>query len=135
MMKFIIEFAKFFVCITTGVIIICAVNCSLSGDIVLNGDVLWNILFTGMLTALVSAVIFRSTEHFFIKAVIHYIILCFIMIFLGLQFGWMQLELSGIIMMVLSVAAVYIFTCLTRYITDYKDADRMNKALERRNKK
>ena len=139
-MKFFTELCRYFVQITTGILIVCAVNFLLYGFEDMPGSTLWQILLSGFLTALVTAAAAysfepKSTKQFILMTAIHYIVLCIIMIFLGNSFGWLSLNFAGIIMMAISVALVYAFTMLVTYLTSKKDADDLTKALESRKSK
>lgn len=138
-MKFFTEFCRYFVQITTGILIVCAVNFLLYGFEDMPGSTLWQILLSGFLTAIATAAAYsfepKSTKQFILMTAIHYIVLCIIMIFLGNSFGWLSLNFAGIIMMAISVALVYAFTMLVTYLTSKKDADDLTKALESRKRK
>lgn len=136
MIKIFTEFVKYFMNITTGILIICAVNSF--GTEMLSGKVLWQILIAGAGTALLTTIIYNkevsTTKGFVLMTAVHYILLCVIMIIIGITFDWMSFNLSGIIMMVISVALVYVFTFFGRYIIDKKEADSFNKALKNKYK-
>lgn len=138
-MKFFTELCRYFVQITTGILIVCAVNFLFYGSADMPGSTLWQILLSGFLTALATAIAYsfepKSTKQFILMTAIHYIVLCIIMIFLGNSFGWLSLNFAGIIMMAISVALVYAFTMLVTYLTSKKDADDLTKALESRKRK
>jgi len=138
-MKFFTELCRYFVQITTGVLIVCTVNFLLYGSADIPGSTLWQILLSGFLTAFATTIAYsfepRSTKQFVIMTAIHYVVICIIMIFLGNSFGWLSLNFAGIIMMAISVAIVYAFTMLVTYFTSKKDADDLTKALENRKSK
>ncbi|MBP0963908.1 MAG: DUF3021 domain-containing protein [Oscillospiraceae bacterium] len=140
-MKFITEFLEYFVIITTGVLIICAINISLSethGESLEVGVTLWEIVGAGAATAFVTALVYRrecnTKKKFIAMVIIHYILICAIMIFMGVSFGWMDLNIGGIIMMTVSVALVYLFTYVISYISAKHQADEFNKALKEKYK-
>lgn len=140
-MKFFTEFLKYFVIITTGVLLVCAINISLSetGRESLSLAVtLWQILGAGAVTAFVTALVYRrectTTKQFIVTMTIHYLMICVIMIALGVSFDWMTLNIGGIIMMAVSVALVYLFTYTVRYISDKHQADEFNRALNEKYK-
>lgn len=138
-MKFLKSFVRFFSTITTCILIVCAVNFFLSGSTEIPGDTLFRILLSGFATALVTAVFYyreiKTHKQFLIIIILHYVLLCGIMIGLGVWFGWMDFDLGGIIMMLVSVAAVYALTMLMNYIVAKKDADEINKMLEQMNRR
>ena len=140
-MKFFTEFLKYFVIITTGVLLMCAVNVSLSetGGAGLSLSVtLWQILGAGAVTAFVTAWVYKrecnTKKQFIAMGMIHYILICVIMVTLGVLFGWMDLNIGGIIMMTVSVALVYLFTYAVSYISAKHQADEFNKALNEKYK-
>ncbi len=140
-MKFITEFLKYFVIITTGVLLICAINVSLSethGESLSVNDTLWQILGAGAATAFVTALVYRrecnTKKKFIVMVIIHYILICAMMIVMGVSFGWMDLNIGGIIMMTVSAALVYLFTYAVRYFSDMRQADEFNRALKEKYK-
>lgn len=140
-MKFFTEFLKYFVIITTGVLLMCAVNVSLSetgGESLAVGVTLWQILGAGAVTAFVTALVYmrecKTKKQFIVMVIIHYILICAIMVTLGVLFGWMALNIGGIIMMIVSAALVYLFTYTVRYISDKRQADEFNRALKEKYK-
>lgn len=138
-MKFLKSFVRFFSTITTCILIVCAVNFFLSDSTEIPGDTLFRILLSGFATALVTAVFYyreiKTHKQFLIIIILHYVLLCGIMIGLGVWFGWMDFDLGGIIMMLVSVAVVYALTMLMNYIVAKKDADEINKMLEQMNRR
>lgn len=138
-MKFLKSFVRFFSTITTCILIVCAVNFFLSDSTEIPGDTLFRILLSGFATALVTAVFYyreiKTHKQFLIIIILHYVLLCGIMIGLGVWFGWMDFDLGGIIMMLVSVAVVYALTMLMNYIVAKKDADEINRMLEQMNRR
>ena len=140
-MKFFTEFLKYFVIITTGVLLMCAVNVSLSetgGESLAVGITLWQILGAGAVTAFVTALVYmrecKTKKQFIVMVIIHYILICAIMVTLGVLYGWMDFNIGGIIMMTVSVALVYLFTYAVRYFSDIRQADEFNRALKEKYK-
>ena len=133
-MKIITESIKYFMYITTAIIIICALNITLSGNDTMSSNTLWQIIISGAATAVVTAIVYSrevsTTKGFITMMAVHYVILCVVMTFLGVMFGWMKLCIPGIIMMVISVALVYVITFLSRYLLDKKQADLFNETLK-----
>ena len=133
-MKKLFEFIKWFFYITTCVLFVCAANIQISGSETISAITLWQILLSGFLTALVT-VILRPGEQdgghiALIKIIVHYFVLCGVMIGCGYWFGWMGLNLNGILMMAVSVAVVYLMVFLAGYGLDKKQADEINKKLK-----
>lgn len=140
-MKFFTEFLKYFVIITTGVLLMCAVNVSMSenhGESLALDVTLWQILGAGAVTAFVTALVYKrecnTKKQFIAMGMIHYILICVIMVTLGVLFGWMDLNIGGIIMMTVSAALVYLFTYAVRYFSDMRQADEFNRALKEKYK-
>lgn len=52
------------------------------------------------------------------------------MIICGHRFGWRNLNLAGIIMMLMSVAIVYLLTFFSYYLIDLKQAKEINQKLK-----
>lgn len=57
------------------------------------------------------------------------------MIGLGLQFGWISATFGSIIRMIFYVALVYVIVFAINYILAQKEADELNKALNKRNRR
>lgn len=138
MMRFIKTFVNYFATITTAILIVCALDIQFVGYESLDKLILWQIIFAGAVTALVTAVFFlkdiKSMKQYIIVSVIHYFCLCAIMIFFGMQFGWIGKDMLSCTLMAVMVAAVYAMTFLMNYILQKKEADEINKALKERNK-
>ena len=133
-MRKILEFFKWFFYITTSVLFICAANLALSGVDIISAKMLWNILLSGLITALVTTLL-RPDEKdggkiMIIKIIIHYIVLCVVMIICGHRFGWMEFSLRDIIMMLVSVAIVYFIVFFASFWIDLKRAEEINQKLK-----
>ena len=128
------EFVRWFFYINTCVLFVCAANIQISCSETVPTITLLQILLSGFFTALVT-VIFRPGEQdggrvVLIKIMVHYFVLCGVMIGCGCRFGWMDLNLNGIVMMAVSVAVVYLLVFLAGYWLDKKQADEINKKLK-----
>ncbi|MCH5276176.1 MAG: DUF3021 family protein [Lachnospiraceae bacterium] len=133
-MRKILEFFKWFFYITTSVLFICAANLALSGVDIISAKMMWNILLSGLITALVTTLL-RPDEKdggkiMIIKIIIHYIVLCVVMIICGHRFGWMEFLLRDIIMMLVSVAIVYFIVFFASFWIDLKRAEEINQKLK-----
>ena len=128
------DFVKWFLYITMGILIVCAVNFQLADVESLSKETLWQILLSGFLTSGVTVLLYpRESMNkipFWIKLVVHYVALCIVMILCGHWFGWLDFDLGGIVMMAVSVAVVYGITFLIYYLIDLKQADEINRRLE-----
>lgn len=130
------EFVKWTLYITTGILIVCASNVLLMGEEQIPAEMLWQILLAGALTSFVTVVFFpRECEEkigTILQFALHYAVLCVVMIICGSMFGWMNLNAAGVIMMLISVAVVYLLSFLAYYIIDMRQADAINQKLKER---
>lgn len=128
------EYIKWFLYITTGILIVCAANLEIMGEETIQVDMLWQILLSGLLTTLVTVLLFiqecNRKAEVCLKCILHYVALCVIMVLCGNWFGWMKLDLGGIVMMVVSVAVVYLFAFLAYYLIDMRQAVQINQKLK-----
>ena len=137
-MKFLKSFLSFFGTITTAIVFVININ-FLSVD---NPDVskyiMLQILLAGFATAIATSAFFALAEklgrHLILGTIVHFIILCVIMVFFSVWFGWYDFCLEGVVEMVISVAIVYVLVYVISYIIMKKEADDMNRALKERNK-
>lgn len=134
---FVKRLLKWFLYIVPGVIVVCGIGYMLYGVEMIKVNVLWEILFSAFVTALATALMqigFSQPEEDnrvspYFKLIIHYILLCVIMSFLGAWFGWVTFNIYGVLAMALYVGVVYFLTCAVYYIIDVKQADKINKKL------
>lgn len=128
------DFIKWFLYITTGILIICAVNFEIAGQDMIPVSTLWRILLSGIVTTGITMVLFPEKSNrksmVLIRCFIHYAALCTVMILFGHWFGWLDYDFGGILMMVVSVACVYLFCFLSYCLIDLKRADEINKKLK-----
>ena len=129
-------FIKWYVYITTGILIVCAVNFTLETDAPIPGSTLWKILLSGLLTTFVTVILLpkesTTSLRFFLRMFLHYAALCLVMVICGKWFHWLQYTPSGIGKMTLSVAAVYGLTAGTYYLLEVKQANAINQKLKER---
>lgn len=88
------KFIRWFLYITTGILIVTCIIFALYDEEALPKNTLWHILLSGFLTTGVT-VLFRPEEvsskrRTIIGAILHYISLCVVMIICGKWFGWIQ---------------------------------------------
>lgn len=119
---------------TTGILSICAIHITLSGEKTIPSMILWQILFAGLVTTAVT-IYFASiqavdTKINMIRLIMHYIALSLTMIGIGYWFHWIEMNVLGIIIMLLSVAFVYVFSMMMYYFLDKKEAEEMNEKLK-----
>lgn len=132
-MRFVKDFVKWFFYITTAVLIICAFHFGVSEGDVIEKDTLWQILLSGFLTAGVTVFllprdnrVIRPLAQFFV----HYAALSAVMLVCGHWFGWLEYNVAGIAMMLVSVAVVYLICFGIYYLIDLREADKINRRLK-----
>lgn len=133
-MRVLKDFVKWFLYITMGILIVCAVNFQIADAESIPKETLWQILLSGFLTTGITVLLYprngSNKSTFWVEILAHYLALCIIMILCGYWFGWLDFDLGGISMMVVSVAAVYGITFLIYYLIDLKQADEINQKLK-----
>ncbi len=138
-MKKFTEIIKYFTSITTGIVLVFIVIILIQGDKSFPTKFLFEIpcasLATSLLTILLAPDETSQPKPFFLRVTLHYIALCVLMTVLGVSFGWVKLDASGILTMILSTAGVYVFTYAVSYFSSMRDAEEINSALNRKNKK
>ena len=138
-MKFFKSFLNFFTAITTAITALVGAITLISGYTGVSPYIPLQILGSGAVTALITAVIysfeFRSRKHFILMTAIHYVLLCITMNAIGVMFGWMDAAVIDILMMCVDVAVVYVIVFGITYVLMKKEADELNRALNERNKK
>lgn len=128
------KFARWFLYITTAILIVTSILFELYGVEALPKNTLWQILVAGFLTTLVT-VLFSVEEitgkkRLIVGVFLHYVALCVVMIVCGNWFGWLSLNLPGILMMVICVAIVYSIVYVSYYLIDRKQAEKINQKLK-----
>ncbi|MDE5908637.1 MAG: DUF3021 domain-containing protein [Lachnospiraceae bacterium] len=133
-MKVFRDFIKWFSYITAGILVVCAVNFTLVGSGMIPTITLWQILLSGGLTTLVTMLLYPRANGkksvVFVGCLLHYAVLCGVMIACGYWFQWLSLDAEGIVMMCLSVAGVYLLAFTAYYIVDLKQAEKINQRLK-----
>ena len=133
-MKAFIEFIKYFLYITTSILIVCTIDFIIAGNDFISVNTLWQILLSGFLTTAVTMLFIPNEKNTkppgIIQYFIHYTVLCIVMMLCGCQFGWMDFDCRGIIMMTVSVAAVYMITFLSDYMINLNYANEINRKLK-----
>ena len=133
-MKKVFEFIRWFFYITTCILFVCAANVEISGTEVVSTITLWEILLAGFITSIIT-VLLRPGERDSVrisitKIIAHYFVLCGVMIVCGCWFDWMVLNAQGVVMMMISVAVVYLLVYSAGYWLDRKQADEINRKLK-----
>ena len=137
-MRGIHDFIKWFSYITMGILIVYAFNMLFYGLDSLPANTLWQILLSGALTTFVTFLFYprelenasKSSGKAVFQILLHYFALSAVMIFCGHQFGWLSYSPSGILMMLISVALVYLIAFGIFYLTDLKQANKINQKLK-----
>nr|MBQ8252047.1 DUF3021 family protein [Lachnospiraceae bacterium] len=133
-MKKIGEYVKWYVYITTSILMVVALIFGLYGAEELPGETLWQILVSGFVTTLLTVIMVYvdavTVAGTVMKFIGHYACLCTVMIVLGGWFGWINLNVRGIVLMVCAVAAVYVLAFGAYYIIDLRAAKQMNQRLK-----
>ena len=133
-MKKIGEYVKWYVYITTSILMVEALIFWLYGAEKLPGETLWQIMVSGLATTLLTVVMTyvdtKTTAGSIFKYAGHYAALCVVMIVLGGWFGWINLNVRGIALMMGAVAAVYVLAFGAYYIIDLRSAKQINQRLK-----
>ena len=133
--EFQISLLHYFVDITTAVLIAAAIYLTLS-DRQPNSTLLWEILLSGFITALPSAVLLCFDQKSVKKSVllwgIHFILIYFITLMLIKMFGWCRITPMSVFLTFVAVVFIYFFTCLVHYLVDRKHTALMNQQLKKR---
>lgn len=133
-MKRVSDYVKWFCYIATSILIICAIMMPLLGAKNMPVITLFEILFSAFLTTLATVLIAcketKTRKQNFLKIALHITVLCLIMILCGYWYGWIRMNLFGIIIMVVSVAAVYLIATGFYCLIDLKQANEINQKLK-----
>ena len=146
-MKQLGNFMKWFLYITACILIVCAISCTLEGAETLSVSILWHILLAGFLTTLVTWLLSPGNDllsgnpknplnHLPEKLILpaqillHYAMLCAVMLPCGILFGWASPTLHGILFMMLCVAIVYLLVFGAFYLIDIREAEAINRRIK-----
>lgn len=134
-MRFITDTFKYFVTITTGILLIFIIVMLTNEMDSLSFRFIAEIPLMGLITAIITALIQRGEvplKQFIIRVIVHYLLICLTMSVAAVLFKWVTFTFGGIMSIVLSTAGVYVFTYLATYIMSKKEADELNSALRRK---
>ena len=138
MITFITDVLKYFVCITTGIVIVLLIASGIQQEETIQLCQLLHILEAAFVTAVLSALFLhkeqKKTGHICLIFGLHYFSLCLSMAVLGIRFGWIMANWKGILTMMAYVAFIYGFTTLLTYLSVRRDATTLNRVLQRRQK-
>lgn len=133
--EFFISLLHYFVDITTAVLIAAAIFLTISGQ-QMDSVILWEILLSGLITALPSAVLLcfdtKSPRLSLILWIVHFIVIFCVTLLLLKAFGWCSITPLTVTVTFLAVVFIYVFTCSVHYLIDRKHTAIMNKQLQKR---
>lgn len=133
-MKFINNLIRYFVYINTGVVFVFIVMLLIEGGDGISFKTLIRIPCAAFITALVTAIVYSkeatTKKGIYIRIFVHYLLLCIVMLTFGTAVEWVKFNLGGVITMVISTTAIYVFTFFGVYISSKKDAENLNRALK-----
>ena len=133
-MKRLAEYIKWYMYITTSILVVCAINVTSEGMDFVPAEILGQVLLAGLLTTLVTVFI-RIREYGkrvieILGYIFHYLALYAVMLVCGKWFGWISWSLRGWIVMAVDVANVYLLCFGVYYLVDLKSANDINKKLK-----
>ncbi len=133
--EFLISLLHYFVDITTAVLIAAAIFLTVSGKQI-DSAILWQILLSGLITALPSAALIcldtKSVRLSWILWIAHFLVIYAITLLMLHMFGWCSLTPLSVLLTFFAVVFIYLFTCLVHYLIDKKHTTLMNQQLKKR---
>ena len=133
--EFLISFLHYFVDITTAVLIAAAIFLTVSGQPA-SSTLLWEILLSGFITALPTAILLcfdpKSVRISMILWIMHFLLIFFITLLLLKLFGWCSITPLSVLLTFAAVVFIYFFTCFVHYLVDRKHTALMNQKLKKR---
>ena len=132
--EFLISLLHYFVDITTAVLIAAAIFLTASGKQI-DSAILWQILLSGLITALPSAaLICLDTKSVRLSWILiaHFLVIYAITLLMLHVFGWCSLTPLSALLTFFAVVFIYLFTCLVHYLIDKKHTTLMNQQLKKR---
>lgn len=133
--EFLISLLHYFVDITTAVLIAAAIFLTASGKQI-DSAILWQILLSGLITALPSAVLIcldtKSVRLSWVLWIAHFLVIYAITLLMLHMFGWCSLTPLSALLTFFAVVFIYLFTCLVHYLIDKKHTTLMNQQLKKR---
>lgn len=135
MKKYFDSFIHYFAYITTGALIVAAIFWKFVQREMSVG-ILWEIILSGVLTAIPSALILNfepeTKKGIVICWISHVISIYSISIALLFIFKWIKLSVSSILLSVLAVSLIYLFTAELHFYSDKRHTALLNDALHKR---
>lgn len=133
--EFLISLLHYFVDITTAVLIAAAIYLTVSGQ-QMDSVILWEILLSGLITALPSAILLcldtKSVKLSWILWIVHFLLIFFITLLMLNLFGWCRITPLSVLLTFFAVVFIYLFTCFVHYLIDRKHTTLMNQQLKKR---
>lgn len=133
-MKLISEVFKWFLYITTGILIVTATMYTILGEETMPVNTLWKILLAGVLTTGVTICFKPWKDWGYVGFLLHYLALCVVMVVCGSMFGWIKFSLFGILFMMIDVAIVYAIAFGAYLLVDLRQAKEINEKLKEKYK-
>ena len=133
--EFLISLLHYFVDITTAVLIAAAIFLTASGRQI-DSTILWQILLSGLVTALPSAALIcldtKSVRFSWILWIVHFLAIYGITLLMLHLFGWCSITPVSALLTFFAVVFIYLFTCFVHYLIDKKHTTLMNQQLKKR---
>lgn len=133
-MKLISEVFRWFLYITTGILIVTATMYTILGEETMPVNTLWKILLAGVLTTGVTICFKPWKDWGYVGFLLHYLALCVVMVVCGCMFGWISFGLTGVIFMMIDVAIVYAIAFGAYWLVDMRQAKEINEKLKEKYK-
>ena len=133
--EFFVSLLHYFVDITIAVLIAAAIFLTISGPQI-DSVILWEILLSGIITALPTALLLcfdtKNVRLSWILWILHFLVILIVTILLLKTFGWCRITPFSLLMAFFAVVFIYLFTSFVHYLVDRKHASIMNKQLKKR---
>lgn len=133
-MKLMSEVFKWFLYITTGILIVTAIMYTILGEETMPVNTLWKILVAGVLTTGVTVCFKPWKDWGYAGFLLHYLALCVVMIACGCMFGWINFNVQGALVMMIDVAIVYVIAFGAYWLVDLRQAKAINQKLKEKYK-
>lgn len=96
---------------------------------------LWEIPLLGFLCAVGTDIAMSASSELTanqvrVRIALHYVYINAVVLICGYFFGWYELTVSGVLLMLLTSAVIYAFTFFFTFFKDIKTADKMNRRLK-----
>ena len=96
---------------------------------------LWEIPLLGFLCAVGTDIAMSASSELTanqvrVRIALHYVYINAVVLICGYFFGWYELTVSGVLLMLLTSAVIYAFTVFFTFFKDIKTADKMNRRLK-----